>query len=311
MNCEDPYVKDGHAFGCGRCMPCRINKKRVWQHRIMLEAAQHGDNCFVTLTYRPEDCPPQLVPKDITDFLKLLRFNYHPKKLRYFAVGEYGDITERPHYHLALFGFPGCLRGQTKRQKTWTGCCYPCDLIHGSWNKGQIMVGELNSDSAQYVSGYTTKKMTKADDFRLKGRHPEFARMSLKPGIGADFIPKIAAVITRYDLLSPSGDVPVTLGHGDQQLPLGLYLRRKLRKAMGRDEKRPPLHAVTPTEKEMLYVRLIALDTSLTASEKLRLQLDARKRIQKHQEESKQENLARVQQVKAREKIFAPTKGKF
>ena len=63
--------------------------------------------------------------------------------------------------------------------------------------------------------------------------------MSLKPGVGAGILEKVAEVITRYDLLTPEGDVPVTLRHGTQLYPLGRYLRRQLRKKLGLDQRSP------------------------------------------------------------------------
>lgn len=86
--------------------------------------------------------------------------------------------------------------------------------------------------------------MTRFDDPRLGNRHPEFARMSLKPGIGFGVLEKVAAIITRYNLLTPQGDVPVTLRHGGQEQPLGRYLRKKLRKHLGLDERSP--HTLSP-----------------------------------------------------------------
>lgn len=82
--------------------------------------------------------------------------------------------------------------------------------------------------SAQYIAGYCMKKMTQHSDIRLRGRHPEFTRMSLKPGIGADAMWNVASEILKYDL-DQARDVPLTLRHGSKELPLGRYLRNKLR----------------------------------------------------------------------------------
>lgn len=73
----------------------------------------------------------------------------------------------------------------------------------------------------------------------LKGRDPEFAQPSLKPGIGYDFMHEVASVMLQYPIPG-EGDVPVTLAHGKIQLPLGRYLRQKLRLMIGREQKAPP-----------------------------------------------------------------------
>ena len=101
MLCRKPYVGPAGAFPCGQCLPCRLNRRRTWTHRIMLEAMCHGDNAFVTLTYE-DDNVRSLVPKDPQDWLKRIRKAVEPLRLRYYLVGEYGDISERPHYHVAL-----------------------------------------------------------------------------------------------------------------------------------------------------------------------------------------------------------------
>ena len=51
-------MKDAVPFGCGQCLPCRVNKRRLWTNRIMLESMCHDDNAFVTLTYNDDNIPP-------------------------------------------------------------------------------------------------------------------------------------------------------------------------------------------------------------------------------------------------------------
>lgn len=244
MLCRNPITMGMHLYPCGQCMPCRFNRRREWTHRIMLEASLRTENAFVTLTYSDENLRmtsqqlPTLDPKDFQDWLKRFRAAISPLKVRFYGVGEYGDETQRPHYHVALFGYPPCRYGNS-RYRHYTNCCDNCDRIRDTWGKGNIFVGTLETESAQYVAGYVTKKMTAKDDERLLGRHPEFARMSLRPGIGADFMHDVASVVLDLNLVEKEGDVPSSLRHGKRVLPLGRYLTKKLRKLVGQDEKAP------------------------------------------------------------------------
>ena len=245
-------------------MPCRINRKRQWTHRIMLEAMLHPGNSFITLTYSEKTLPlnssglPILIPKDLQDWLKRLRKEIAPLVIRFYAVGEYGDVSQRPHYHLALFNWPVCSRGRTfySFSRFYDGaprCCDNCRILHDTWGKGRIDCGTLEVSSAQYIAGYVTKKMTSKDDGRLNGRPPEFARMSRRPGIGADAMLKVAETFSHFNLEDVQSDVPSALRHGSRLLPLDRYLRRKLRKALGRDEK-PSEEALAEIKAQMQVV---------------------------------------------------------
>lgn len=217
----------------------------------MLEAQLYSDNAFVTLTYRDASLPtlssglPTLSPPHLRNFLKRFRKSLEPNRIRFFAAGEYGDETWRPHYHLALFGYPTCVRGRTLRQPStkgralWEKCCASCELVGKTWGLGDVDLGILETSSAQYVCGYVTKKMTMRQDTRLLGREPEFARMSNRPGIGHDFLHEVASTYLQFNLENSQSDVPVTLRHGKRLLPLGRYMRKKLRGLIGHDEKAP------------------------------------------------------------------------
>lgn len=231
-------MKGGQAYGCGQCLPCRIKKRREWQHRIMLETGLRPDNAFITLTYAKN--PDTLQPADMRAFLDALRHRVGYGKFRYYGVGEYGEDNFRPHYHLAMFGWPTCARPRHRGECS----CFSCLPIREVWGRGFITNQPLNDGTARYIARYTIKKMTRTDDPRLGNRHPEFARMSLKPGIGQGVVEALSELITRYNLLTPQGDVPVTLRHGTQQMPLGRYLRKQLRKRLGLDERSP--HVLSP-----------------------------------------------------------------
>lgn len=225
-------------------MPCRKNRHRIWAHRIMLETNLHTDNCFVTLTYSDETLPktsqslPTLDPKDLQLWLKRFRKRIAPSTIRFYATGEYGDETQRPHYHVALFGYPNCSHGNSRYSNRRTSCCLHCDLIRDTWQNGNIYVGDLNISSAQYVAQYVTKKLTDKRDPRLMGRHPEFGRMSLKPGIGSDFMHEVASTLLGHSL-EALPDAPASLQHGTRKLPLGRHLRSKLRTYIGKEPGAP------------------------------------------------------------------------
>lgn len=227
-------MNKGQAYGCGQCLPCRINKRREWTHRIIIESHLHEHASFVTLTYSDDHLPEcnSLQPRDTRNFLKRLRkASLHP--IRYFIVGEYGELTHRPHYHGALYGVRPCENGVTHPKR----CCETCSNLERLWGHGRIYVGRLEPDSAAYIAGYTVKKMTRKDDPRLDGRHPEFARMSLKPGIGADYMDEVASTVLQYNIIETHGDVPGVLQHGKKKYPLGRYLKKRLRIRCGLDGK--------------------------------------------------------------------------
>lgn len=186
----------------------------------MLEACCHERASFLTLTYAKETLPNDgsLVPSDLQLWLK--RFRKAAGPVRYYAVGEYGDQSWRPHYHVALFG-----RGREASE-----------IVRTTWGKGHTYTGDLTLASAQYVAGYVTKKMTGVGDERLGGKHPEFARMSLRPGIGFPSIRCIAEALQNkhgWEQIENTGDVPQVLRFEQRNLPLGRYMRTHLRAALG------------------------------------------------------------------------------
>lgn len=215
---------------CGQCMPCRINKRRLWTGKILLEATHAGErSSFITLTYSDDDIPESgsLDTDHIRTFLDRLRKRKNTNDgLRFFAVGEYGDKTFRPHYHLAIFGIPPEVYSETL-----TDC----------WTMGHTHVGELEHASAAYLCGYATKKMTSDKDKRLKGRQPEFARMSKFPPLGYLGIEQIKQMLYTKKgsiALQKNKDVPKSYRCYGKIWPIGKYWLEKLREEFG--IKNPP-----------------------------------------------------------------------
>lgn len=275
MRCPNPTVE---GFPCRACDACKINDRRLWTNRILLESALHSSSVFVTLTYDDDHLPEtqtaigSLSPDDLKNFWKKLRKSISPKKIRYYAVGEYGDETFRPHYHAIVFGYPSCEWGGTR--KSSKVCCGPCEVIKSAWGKGHIELGDLTPESAQYCAGYTLKKMTKDDDPRLqRGNsflHPEFSRKSLKPGLGAGMIPYLAAI--PFSLDPVTDDVPSSVTHGKKTLPLGRYLRQRWRTHLGR-EKQQPKNAALQIDRETLHpLRIRAKINGTTLKEEIAIE---------------------------------------
>lgn len=184
---------------CGRCAGCRLEHSRQWALRCMHEKRMHTDSCFVTLTYDNANLPPgnTLNKKHLQDFMKRLRKNY-PAGLRFFACGEYGEKTLRPHYHLLLLNSDFADKRLVKTGSEYN--LYASASLSKLWPMGQHALGDVNFNSAAYVARYCMKKITgpKADS-HYNGRQPEFIVMSRRPGIGTSYVQKYNSELYTHD----------------------------------------------------------------------------------------------------------------
>lgn len=155
----------------------------------------HDSSYFLTLTYDQLHLPENasLQPQHVTRFIKDLRKHYRSGTISYFACGEYGDQTLRPHYHAILYGatFPDLTPTPGgARHSAW---------MEALWGRGRTEIGTVTMASASYVAGYVQKKVLQADEPDHLNRldyetgelitvKPEFARMSLRPAIGKRWI---------------------------------------------------------------------------------------------------------------------------
>lgn len=217
MICKKPYQNGLQSYGCGQCMPCRVNRARMWTGRMVLESLDHPFSCFVTLTYNPEHVPidGSVSKRAVQLFLKKLRQEVAPRLIRFYAVGEYGDKSWRPHYHLVLYGV-----SPTEEE-----------VISKCWPYGFIQVGTAEQASISYVCGYIVKKMTNPKDARLDGRLPEFSLMSRRPGIGFGAVAMMSkAYLTEpgQAVLKEHGWIVSKMRTQGFKYPLGDYLKRKV-----------------------------------------------------------------------------------
>lgn len=167
----------GLEVPCGKCLLCRISKRKEWVLRIFHEADYWDKKSFVTLTYNDENIPKggSLVKADLQNFFKRLRkcrYENGKSKIKYYACGEYGDRTYRPHYHVLFFGI-----GTDDRD------------IEENWRVGHCHVGSVSIESIRYVAGYVNKKYGEHEKgyefYKKNGLERPFQLLS--KGIGKQF----------------------------------------------------------------------------------------------------------------------------
>lgn len=189
---------------CGRCIGCRLDKSRQWAMRCVYEASLYEENSFVTLTYSPVHLPldGSLVPFHLTDFFKRLRRRIEPRKVRFYACGEYGSLTRRPHYHAILFGYlPDDIESEEVKSVDGTAkTIRHSKFLDDVWGFGHVSVGSVTFESCAYVARYFLKKVTGSAAAAHYGeRVPEFSRMSRRPGIASVWFDRFRSDVTNTD----------------------------------------------------------------------------------------------------------------
>lgn len=203
---------------CGQCIGCRIKRANDWAIRLMHEKQMHEDSIFLTLTYSPEHYPENgsLDKKHFQDFMKRYRKAVYPKKLRFLHCGEYGETTERPHYHALIFGHrPTDLVPYKKNHNG--NLLYTSAYLEALWGLGFVTVGEVSYQSANYVARYIMKKVNgdravnhyrrvDAETGEIVYLQPEYITMSRRPGIGQTWLDQFASDVFPGDFcLTPDG----------------------------------------------------------------------------------------------------------
>lgn len=196
--CYTPLLlkRDGaeYTVPCGRCPQCVQRRASAWSFRLTQEDKRSDSSLFITLTYDNAHIPitpkkymglsvPKLLNTKVLTvtqgshgtvqktvrkygashlqlFFKRLRKAHGStaRSIKYYAVGEYGGRTYRPHYHIILFNAR-------------------VELIQKAWQLGQVHYGKVTGASI----GYCLKYMCKPNRIPMHAnddRPPEFALMS-------------------------------------------------------------------------------------------------------------------------------------
>ncbi len=145
---------------CGQCIGCRLQRGGSWAIRCVHEAQLYDENCFITLTYRPENMPADgsLDKTHFQKFIKRLRRRFAGRTIRYYMCGEYGERLSRPHYHACLFNFEFPDKRFFRDVNGYS--LYTSKMLEEVWKLGFCTIGELNYETAAYCARYIVKKVT-------------------------------------------------------------------------------------------------------------------------------------------------------
>jgi len=155
-------IGTGMTVPCGKCMGCKKQRARDWSIRLFHEMIEHKRSCFITLTYNDDNYPSDgsVSKRELQLFFKRLRKYYEERKIKYFACGEYGERSERAHYHAIIFGIGGIkdlkLYAASKKNGKDT---FASRTIEELWSLGNNVVGSVDIKSINYVVGYIRKKL--------------------------------------------------------------------------------------------------------------------------------------------------------
>lgn len=162
---EDAYL----LVSCGKCYACLANRRRSWLFRLQNESLDSKLTLFCTFTYDEDNCDGFIHKEHLQNFFKKLR---HYESFRYYAIGEYGTNTHRPHYHCVLF-LKSLNSGDILDDFVL--------LIDRLWDKGFTSVSRASYRRLNYVLHYHTRPK------KVDGR-PTFQLYSKR--LGMSFIDK-------------------------------------------------------------------------------------------------------------------------
>lgn len=217
----DRICRDYVDLPCGKCIGCRIQYSREWANRLMLELQYHRSAYFCTFTYNDEHIPTRyygdpdcgeavrcdtLYKRDLQKLFKRLRKS--GQDIRYFACGEYGSTTFRPHYHAIIFGlelsdlqpYGKSVHGfqyytSATLERAWSflseeseGDC-PGIIPRPAGLLGYCVVAPVSWETCAYTARYVTKKLDgpEAQFYDDHNIEPPFSIMSRRPGLAHQY----------------------------------------------------------------------------------------------------------------------------
>lgn len=237
-------TKGEFVVPCGHCYQCLQQRRNMWTFRNLVEFYFSKSAYFLTLTYsdigiqRLPLCPDTFIrladKSHYQKFLKRIRKEYGPVKLRYFGCHEYGKKYFRPHYHIILY-FSDDIKLKTSD-------------VQQFWPYGYVTVDMLNQARIHYCSKYLQKafrfeyfigepSMWISEEESKNGINSAFEKlvrytyrkntfnfMSRMPGIGAQMLHSDFIKYVRNN----SVDNYARVWFMGQQYPLPKYFKDKI-----------------------------------------------------------------------------------
>lgn len=175
---------------CGKCPACLSKRSNGWIFRLLEQDKVSDTSLFVTLTYENKFFSKEtgritpkgyltLVKRDFQLFMKRLRkLTTNGNILKYYAVGEYGSSTFRPHFHAIIFNSNH-------------------SDIEKAWSMGHVHIDHVNGNTVAYTTKYMHKGRlipVHANDDRI----PEFQLFS--KGLGLSYINEKTIAFHNADL---------------------------------------------------------------------------------------------------------------
>lgn len=167
-------LPSGALVPCHSCWQCRSNRINDWVGRCIAERETAVASTVVTLTYGGGDTPQSrfLRKSDITQYMKAIRNAGH--KVRHFAVGEYGSLKGRAHWHIVLFWQSPMPHRDMRKM-----------VDDEFWPHGHTLWDEADGASIRYVMKYINKDIS-------DNAAQNALSMSKKPMLGTDFFYDLA-----------------------------------------------------------------------------------------------------------------------
>jgi len=258
---------------CGKCPECRERRLSQWAFRIMQEEKICNSAKFITLTYGTNHIPItgqrtlSLRKRDLQLFFKRLRKKHDMQHIvggiKYYAVGEYGPQTVRPHYHLLLFNAK-------------------IEFICDAWGKGHVHYGEVTPASIRYTLDYMSKQKPV---HAYPGDEWETEYFLMSKGLGANYLNEKMINWHHADILERCySNLP-----GNEKVAMPRYYKNKLYTKLQRSSAGVYLREESLKRKSEELEKQIKVHGSYSAAEKVRIERDNLKikKMNNHEKNSK------------------------